>query len=153
MKVPNPPRHWIKLTLISLLLTACASNNLSPMPTYTAPPMSGTWKDLGTINHNNIVVAYDTGSIRKNGDTAQLRDRKIIVNPAQEAYADTPPYKIAVSDWEFHCKNRSYRLASVQFLDDRGALIKRESYTPTEIRPMPLNQGTIAEKQFNVVCR
>lgn len=153
MKKIHTWHHWVKLTLTSLLLAACTSNTLSPMPTYTAPPMSGTWKDLGTINHNNIVVAYDMGSIRKNGDTAQLRDRKIIVNPAQESYVNTPPYKIAVSDWEFHCKNRSYRLAAVQFLDDHGSLIKRESYTPTEIRPMPLNQGTIAEKQFNVVCR
>lgn len=134
----------------ALLLAACAGTGT---PSYTAPPMSGTWKDIGFTKGNNIVVGYETGSIRKNGDIARLRDRKIVINPALEQYQDTPRYKIAVSDWEFHCRNRSYRLAAVQFLDERGGLISQEQFSQTQIRHMPLSRNTIAEKQFNVACR
>ncbi|MDO5356171.1 MAG: hypothetical protein Q4E77_01585 [Conchiformibius sp.] len=134
----------------ALLLAACAGTGT---PSYTAPPMSGTWKDIGFTKGNNIVVGYETGSIRKNGDIARLRDRKIVINPALEQYQDTPRYKIAVSDWEFHCKNRSYRLAGVQFLDERGVMIGQEHFSPTQIRPMPLNGNSIAQRQFDIACR
>lgn len=135
----------------ALLLAACAGTTSGP--SYTAPAMSGTWKDIGFIHNNNIVVGYETGSIRRNGQIALLRDRKIVINPALENYQGTPRYKIAVGDWEFHCSNRSYRLASVQFLDERGALIGQEHFTATQIRPMPLRGNMVAQKQFDVACR
>lgn len=137
--------------LTAIILTACAG--MSGRPSYSVPAMSGTWQDIGAINQRNIVVAYEKGSIRRNGDIAYLRDRKIVVNPNEESYTDTPKYKIAVSDWEFHCKNRSYRLSSVKFLDEQGKLIGENHFSPTQIRHMPFNNGTIAEKQFNIACK
>lgn len=141
------------LSLVSavLLLAACAGKN--GMPAYTAPAMSGTWKDIGAIERQNIVVAYETGSVRKNGAIARLRDRKIVVNPAKADYTGTPRYKIAVGEWEFHCTHRSYRLASVRYLDESGNPIREDRFTPTQIRHMPLTAGTIAEKQFNIACK
>lgn len=133
-----------------LLLSACAGSN---MPAYTAPAMSGTWKDIGTIANNNIVVAYETGSVQRTGDQARLRDRKIVVNPAKEAYIGTPRYKVAVSDWEFHCKNRSYRIAVVRYLDESGKHLREDRFSATAIRHMPLTVGTIAEKQFKIACK
>lgn len=142
--------HFAVWTAMAFLLTACAGNKV---PDYKAPTMNGTWKDIGRIHQNNIVVSYETSSVRKVGETGYLRGRKIVIDPRKEAYEDTPRYKIAVGDWEFHCKNRTYRLASLQFLDERGVLIKQVDFTPTQIRHMPLTSNTISEKQFKIACK
>lgn len=145
-------KNIVLLAIVSVVLTACGSSGKSGVSS-AIPPMAGSWQHLGATNNGNVLVSYDTASIRKNGDFTLLRDRKIVVNPALEKYADTPRYKIAVNDWEFHCRNRSYRLAATQFLDEKGTILSAQRFTPVEIRPMPISGGTIAQKQFDLVCR
>lgn len=141
------------LAISALILTACGSSGTTSSVSAAIPPMAGSWQHLGATNNGNILVSYDTASVRKNGDFTLLRDRKIVINPALEKYINTPHYKIAVNDWEFHCRNRSYRLAATQFLDDKGKILSAARFTPVEIRPMPISGGTIAQKQFELVCR
>lgn len=139
---------WATLSACVAVLTACPSTNLP-----NVPHIAGSWKNLGSLNQGNLVASYDANSLRRNGDLAYLRDRKIVVNPEVERYAGTLRYKVAVSDWEFHCKNKNFRLTAVQFLDEKGKLLLQERYINQPIPPMPIASGTIAEKQFAVVCR
>lgn len=145
-------KNIVLLSLLTAFLTACGTS-ASPNISSAIPPMAGSWKHLGATNNGNILVSYDTASIRKNGDFTLLRDRKIVINPALEKFTNTPHYKIAVNDWEFHCRNRSYRLAATQFLDEKGKIVSAQRFTPVQIRPMPISSGTIAQKQFELVCR
>lgn len=145
-------KHITFTLTTALLLTACAGNS-TQSAIKNAPKVAGSWQNLGSISNGNIIVSYDAGSLKKNKELVQMRDRKIVVNPNEERYTGTPRYKVAVSDWEFNCRNRSYRLIAVQFLDERGNIVSQESYAKNPIPPMPISAGTIAEKQFNVACR
>lgn len=146
-------KNIVFLTLSALILTACGGTSSPAGISPAVPPMAGSWQHLGATHNGNILISYDTASVRKSGDFTLLRDRKIVINPALEKYNDTPHYKIAVNDWEFHCRNRSYRLAATQFLDDKGKILLANRFTPVEIRPMPISNGTIAQKQFELICR
>ena len=144
--------QYVGMLLVGLVLAACGSNGTS-QAVRNAPKGAGSWKPLGNVNNGNIVVSYDAGSLKKNGNLAWLRDRKIVINPQRERYSDTPYFKVAVSDWEFNCKNHSFRLTAVQFLDDKGKIVSQERYTTNPIPPMPIQRGTMADRQFAVACR
>lgn len=145
-------KNSILLSGLALILAACGGG--SPKQVTTAiPPMAGAWQHLGATNNGNILISYDTASVRKNGDFMLLRDRKIVINPALEKYENTLRYKVAVNDWEFHCRNQSYRLAATQFLDDNGRVLLAQRFTPVEIRPMPISAGSISQKQYALICR
>lgn len=147
--------RWIQFSsfiFTGLLLTACGSSGNNQLPKNT-PKIAGSWKHLGNISGGNIVVSYDAGSLKKSGNLAWLRDRKIVINPEHERYTNTPRYKVVVNDWEFNCRNQSYRLTAVQFLDEKGYIVSQERYTSNPIPPMPIPHGTIADKQFKIVCR
>lgn len=146
-------KHFALIIGSALILTACASSNSTQSAIKNAPKVAGSWQNLGSISNGNIIVSYDASSLKKNKELVQMRDRKIVVNPNEERYIDTLRYKVAVSDWEFNCRNRSYRLTAVQFLDERGKIVSQENYAKNPIPPMPISAGTIAEKQFNVACR
>lgn len=139
------------ICFVSLVLAACGSSGSSHLK--NVPTIAGTWHNLGSGNQGNLVVSYDSGSLRRNGDLAYLRDRKIVVNPDIERYVGTPRYKVAVSDWEFHCRNKSFRLTATQFFDERGSVLSQNRYTANPIPPMPISQGTIADKQFGIACK
>lgn len=146
---------FAKYSIICLavtLLAGCPSSGVSPN-LKNVPSIAGSWKNLGSINNGNMVASYDASSIRRNGDLAYLRDRKIVINPDQERYSGTPRYKVAVSDWEFHCRNRSFRLTAVQFFDEKGRILSQERYTANPIPPMPIARATIAEKQLGIACK
>lgn len=135
---------------LTLMLVACGGGASPDLK--NVPSISVTWKNLGNLNQGNLIASYDAGSLRRKGDLAYLRDRKIVINPSLERFSGTPRYKVAVSDWEFHCRNRSFRLTAVQFLDEKGNIVSQERYTTNPIPPMPISSGTIAEKQFAVAC-
>lgn len=143
--------QYSAMVLLAMGLTACPSTNTPNLK--NVPHISGSWKNLGSLSQGNLVASYDTNSLRRNGDLAYLRDRKIVVNPEQERYVGTPRYKVAVSDWEFHCRNKNFRLTAVQFLDEKGNVLSQERYISQPIPPMPISGGTIAEKQFGIACR
>ncbi|SSY70352.1 surface-adhesin E family protein [Alysiella crassa] len=140
------------ICMVTVLLAACGGGGGAPNM-KNVPSIAGSWKNLGSTSNGNLVASYDSGSIRRNGDLAYLRDRKIVVNPDQERYSGTPRYKVAVSDWEFHCRNRSFRLTAVQFFDEKGKILSQERYTTNPIPPMPIARGTIAEKQLGIACK
>lgn len=144
-------KYWTIL-LISFTLAACGSSG-NHQTIKNVPKIAGSWKSLGNISDNNIVVSYDVGSLKKSGHLAWLRDRKIVINPDRERYSNTPRYKVAISDWEFNCQNKSFRLTAVQFLDEKGHILSQERYTTNPIPPLPIQHATIADKQFGVVCR
>lgn len=146
-------KNSILLASLAVVLAACGGGGAKKVTT-SIPPMAGSWQHLGATHNGNVLISYDTASVRKNGDFMLLRDRKIVVNPALEKYDDkTPRYKIAVNDWEFHCRNQSYRLAATQFLDESGKILLAKRFTPVEIRPMPISAGSISQKQYALVCR
>jgi hypothetical protein len=145
-------KNSILLASLAVVLAACGGSGAKKV-TANIPPMAGAWQHLGATNNGNVLISYDTASVRKNGDFMLLRDRKIVVNPALEKYTNTPRYKVAVNDWEFHCRNQSYRLAATQFLDENGKILLAQRFTPVEIRPMPISAGSVSQKQYALVCR
>lgn len=146
-------KNSILLFCMTWILAACVGGGAPKQMAASVPPMAGSWQHLGATNNGNVLVSYDTASVRKNGDFMLLRDRKIVINPALEKYDNTPRYKVAVNDWEFHCRNQSYRLAATQFLDDNGKVLLAQRFTPVDIRPMPISNGSISQKQYALVCR
>ena len=136
----------LPIVLITSLLAAC---------TATGPEGAkaiGSWKPLGELSNGRIKASYDTGSIKRKGDLAELRDRKIVSDPAKERYPDTPVYKTAVGQWEFNCKQRSYRLSALQLWDSEGKPVASHHYTPSEIPARPIAKGSPTEKQFDAAC-
>ncbi|QEY23891.1 surface-adhesin E family protein [Neisseria animalis] len=124
-----------------LLLAACATDN-----------KGGNWQQIGTISDGNIKVAVDQSSIKKKGVLVSFRDRKIIVKPGEERFNNMPAYKTALSDWEIHCTNKTYRLTALQLLNERGQTLSNQQYTATNLRPMSIMHGTVTEKQYELVC-
>ena len=127
--------------IFTLLLTACETTNVS-----------GSWVNLGTISNGNIKVSVDKNSIRNNGSIVTFRDQKLIHRMKEERFVNTPAYKKAIGNWEFHCKNKTYRLTALQLFDERGQIVSNQSYTAANLRPMSIMNGTITEKQYELVC-
>ncbi|STZ77177.1 surface-adhesin E family protein [Bergeriella denitrificans] len=136
--------RFLCFTAISstLLLAACASSD----------GHSGSWQTLGTLSDGNIKAAIDKSSIRKNGMLVSFRDRKTISKPSEERFTNTPPYKTALGSWEIHCANKTYRLTALKLISDRGQTVADEQYTATNLRPMSIMNGTVTEKQYELVC-
>lgn len=130
-----------------LLLAACATT-----PTTPDARAIGQWQNIGNIKNGNIAVSYDTGSLKKQGNTATLRDRKIVKDMDDENYLDLPRYKTAISEWTFHCTNRTYRITSAKYWDGRGQLITQHQYG-SQIRPATIVADSPAESLFKTACR
>lgn len=143
-------KKWM-LLCATLLLAACGTSNID-QAVKNAPSVAGSWRNLGSINGGNIIVSYDANSVRQSGNLAYLRDRKIVINMSKERFEDTPRYKVAVGDWEFNCRNRSYRLMALQFLDEKGKILSQNRYTSKQIPPQLIGRQDIASKQFDIVC-
>lgn len=130
-------------TALALFLTACASSGNSG---------GGNWQSIGTTSNGNIKVSVDKSSIKKNGQLVTFRDRKVISKLSEEQFANTPAYKTALAEWEIHCGNKTYRLTALQLQNEHGKTVTHERYTATNLRPMSVMNGTITEKQYEMVC-
>lgn len=138
-----------KLLPLSLLILLAACSSTPDTPDARA---IGQWQSIGNIKNNNIMVYYDTGSLKKQGSTAIVRDRKIVKNMDDENYLDLPRYKTAISEWEFHCTNRTYRLISAKYWDGRGEITAQHQYG-NKIRPAAIVAGSPTEILFHAACR
>lgn len=138
------------LTFASLcLLNACVS-----LPNSPAAQAIGSWQDIGNIHNNNISIAYDTGSITRNGNTASLRDRKIVNDMGQENYINLPEYKTSVAEWEFHCRNRTYRIKQAEFWGKNGKTLGEQIYSGSlSVAPAKIVPNTPAERLFQIACK
>lgn len=86
------------------------------------------------------------------GNTISLRERKIVNKPEQENYLDLPEFKTSVSEWEFHCNNRTYRLKSSKFWDKFGKEQTQQQYSISQVPPMAIVKNTPAERLFEIAC-
>lgn len=132
-----------------LILAACSSTQI---PDNADTRAQGQWQSIGHISNNNIAVAYDTGSIKKQGNTATLRDRKIVKDMSEENYLDLPHYKTAIGEWEFHCANRSYRLKAARYWDGSGHAMMRHDYSIAQTPFAPIVAGSPTETLFKAAC-
>ncbi|XXQ68457.1 surface-adhesin E family protein [Neisseriaceae bacterium B1] len=130
-----------------LLLAACASTPKDP----SAKAM-GSWKEIGKIHSNNMAVAYDTGSLKVAGNTVSLRERKIVQKVDQENYLDLPEFKTAVSEWEFDCVKRTYRIKNAEFWDKNGKALTQQQYSAGQVPAMAIVKNTPNERLFDIAC-
>lgn len=114
------------------------------------PLLAGSWKDNGVSANGNISHALDTASIRTQNHTATYRERVTVRDPAQEHYANTPPYKTALNEWQMDCRARTYRLTSVQLFDAAGKVLASHRYQ--NVRPQAVVRGSASGSQFEQVC-
>ena len=132
-------------TLLFLsLLAACSSTG--------GPHVAGSWEHIGDTNNGNIRAYLDKDSIKRNGQFVTFRDRKVVVKPEEERYVNTPRYKTAVGEWEIHCSNKTYRLVSLNLLNDDGGSVMQQNYTSVNLHPMPISNNTLTDKQYQFVC-
>lgn len=131
------------------ILVACSSNGSFNKNSMAA---QGHWQNINRIHNGNIEISYDTGSLKKQGNTVSIRDRKIVRDTDKETYHDTPNYKIAIGDWEFHCTQRTYRLVALQFWDNKKNEIAKHQFAPNEIPSMPIMQNTPTQALFDIAC-
>lgn len=127
-----------------ILVTACQT-----VPTDSTHQ---TWQELSKIHQNNINIAYDPHSIKVQGDTVSISDRKIVVDTKKENYLNTPPFKTAIGEWEFHCRNRTYRLTQIAFWDTKGQSQGKYTFTPSQTQPTHIIPNSPSEQLFNLAC-
>lgn len=140
----NALLRWGLCVCGALWLAACSLSG--------GPGVSGNWQEVGLSGGGNVRHAIDKGSIRRQGALAMFRDKKTVINMAQEHYGNTPAYKVAVSDWEMDCTRKTFRLTALQLLDAQGKTIGQYRYTSAQLRPMAAVRGSATEKQFEQVC-
>lgn len=136
--------QWLRIgasASLAAFLAACASSGNSTQ-----------WQNIGSTSNGNIKISVDKSSIRKNGVLVSFKDRKVVSKPAQERFTDTPAYKTALGEWEIHCANKTYRLVSLQLLNERGQNIFNQRYSAVDIRPMSVMSNGVAQKQYELVC-
>lgn len=133
---------------ILLLLAACTSTPKDP-----SAKAIGSWREIGKIHQGNIAIAYDTGSLKKQGRTAGLRERKIVQKTEQENYLNLPEFKTAVSEWEFDCTKNTYRVKSSEFWDKSGKDITQQNYSAAQVPAMAVVKNTPSESLFNIACK
>lgn len=131
----------------ALALAACSST-----PDTPDARAIGQWQSLGNIQNHNIAVSYDTGSLKKQGAAVRIRDRKIVKDTDAENYLDLPRYKTAISEWEIHCANKTYRILSAKYWDGRGEVLAQHDYGGS-IRPAAVVAGSPAQSLFEAACR
>lgn len=139
-----------KLSVLAtcLLLAACASTPQDP-----SAKAIGSWQEVGKINLHNIIVAYDTGSLKRQGNMVSVRERKIVQKVEQENYLNLPEFKTAVSEWELDCTKRTYRLKNAQFWDKNGKNIAQQQYSARQVPAMAIVKNTPAESLLQIACK
>ena len=131
-------------TALISLLAACSTTG--------GPGTEGNWSRLGETGNGNIRAYIDKDSIVRNGDVVTFRDRKVVVKPSEERYANTPPYKTAIGTWEMNCRAKTYRLTQLLLVDKEGKPLTDQKYTASQLRPMQVMAGSITEKQYQAAC-
>lgn len=132
----------------TLLLAACASAPKDP-----SAKALGVWQEIGKIHNNNMILAYDTGSLKVQGNTISLRERKIVQKTEQENYLNLPEFKTAVSEWEFDCVKRTYRIKNAEYWDKNGKNIAQQQYSANQVPAMAIVNNTPTEKLFQIACK
>lgn len=133
-------------------LAAAALAVLAACTSVQGPHVPGNWQEIGVSANNNVHHAIDRDSIRRQGAVATFRDRKTVADPAQEHYIGTPPYKVAVGEWELDCGRKTFRLTAQRLLDAKGQTLSQSRYSASQMRPMPVSRGSASEKQYEMVC-
>ncbi|ULJ69530.1 hypothetical protein MIS45_01300 [Wielerella bovis] len=136
------------LTLIAtaLLLSACGS-------THSPVAAKGSWTSVGKIQNGEIEVAYDTDSIVRQSQIVRLTDRKVVLDPQKTRFTQTPPYKAAITDWEFDCSKRTNRPLNTRFYDKNGTLLAQHGYTRSQVAPQAIAPNTPSFALFNIACK
>lgn len=141
-------RYCLPTLALTILLTACATQN----PGNTSPALTGKWLPLGESASSNVQYALDKTSIKRQGNIVQFRDRKVIRNPQQHYYSNTPAYKTAVSVTQMDCSHKNFRILEVELFDQSGELLRQDHFSDTDLRPMGITNGSAAEQQYKAVC-
>ncbi|EEP66916.1 surface-adhesin E family protein [Kingella oralis] len=142
-------KHSFLAVAALALLAACAGDGSSKNPAMKA---QGSWKEIGKINEGNIDVSYDTGSLKRQGNTATLTDRKYVHKPSKESYRNTPEYKYAISQWMFQCDARTYRTTQTEFFNDKGKSLAKHQYSASQTRYETALPDTPAASLLNIAC-
>ena len=138
-----------QLTLIAIVLSIL--NACSSLPNEPSAQAIGSWQSIGNIHNNNINVAYDSGSVKKSGAVASLRDRKIVDDMSKENYINLPEYKTAIAEWEFHCINKTYQIKKAEFWDKNGQSLGTQTYTGNlYVAPASIVNNTPTERLFKI---
>ncbi|MGF6147566.1 Uncharacterised protein [Kingella potus] len=143
MNAKRPLRLSAAALAAVLILAGCPAN---------VPQTGGDWYNLGEAGNGNLMLALDKNSIRRNGPLVTFRDRKIVVDMKNERFVNVPPYKTAISTWEMHCTNKTFRLVSSTLYDDKGKIVSDETYTAVDIRPMAIPPNSLTGEQHKIVC-
>ncbi|MFP5073949.1 surface-adhesin E family protein [Neisseria sp. WLZKY-1] len=141
-----------KRTLRLAALPAAAAFFLAACQTANIPQGGGDWHNMGEAGNGNLMLAVDKNSIKRNGALVTFRDRKIVVDMKNERFVNVPAYKTAISTWEMHCTNKTFRLTASTLYDEKGNIVSNESYTAVDIRPMAVPPNSLTDEQRKIVC-
>ncbi|PIT16952.1 surface-adhesin E family protein [Snodgrassella alvi] len=141
----------IYLRQLMASLTVCTI--LAACTTTSVPKKAdGSWIELGVSASGNVQHALDSNSIRRQGNLVTFRDRKIVIDPKQQYYSNTPAYKTALSTTQIDCSRKLFRVLDVELLDAHGELIRQDHFGETDLRPMGITSGSASEQQYQRVC-
>lgn len=132
----------------ALLLSACATTN-SPS---SSEQDKGKWNDIGLSASGNIRYELDVNSIKRQGDTIEYRNRKIIIDPNVQYYRNTPVYKTALSTTLMDCRQKTFRVLEVELYNNNHELLREDHFSETDLRPMNITKGSAAEQEYQTVC-
>lgn len=133
----------------ALLLAACVTTS----PPASMPAAQGNWQALGVSASSNIKYELDKNSIRRQGNSVTFNDRKTVIDPKQQYYANTPAYKTAISTTQMNCDSKNFRILDVTLFDQNGEILREDHFSDTDLRPMGITNGSAAQEQYQQVCQ
>lgn len=142
------------LAACTLFVAACGSTKSTPHTPSQSHALNahGTWKSIGKLHGGNMEIAYDTGSLNVQADSILLRNRVVVRDMSKENFLNTPQYKTAVSEWEFSCAKRTYRVLQTHFFDTKKQLLAQHHYTPISTPAQPIQTNTPSQVLFDIAC-
>lgn len=99
-----------------------------------------------------LAFAVDVASIQRKGETVTFRERVVFTNPDQRDAVSGKLIKEKHALRVMRCKAKTQGVKTGWLFDDNGRMIETVSVEDRLIHWLPIPEGSVAERQFDLVC-
>jgi hypothetical protein len=100
----------------------------------------------------NLAFAVDVASIQRKGDSVTFRERVVFANPDQRDAVSGRLIKEKHALRVMRCNERTQGVKTGWLFDENGRVIESVSVDDHLIHWLPIPQGSVAEREFGLVC-
>ncbi len=99
-----------------------------------------------------LAFAVDVASIQRKGETVTFRERVVFTNPDQRDAVSGKLIKEKHALRVMRCKAKTQGVKTGWLFDENGRTIETVSVEDRLIHWLPIPEGSVAERQFDMVC-